>query len=136
MDASKGNRKAVFLVFVVFVLGIALGAVGTYMVTTRVLAARPQAEVVHTTANTVAMLNRDLDLSADQQRQVEGILTDMRARYDAIHQEVDPEYEKVRQEGRERIRELLSADQRPKFEQVLRRIDEDRRKRQPVAPGH
>jgi len=136
MDASQGNRKAVLLVFVVFVLGIALGAVGTYVVTTRVLAARPQTEVVHTAANTVAMLTRDLGLNPDQQRQIEGILADTRSRYDAIHQEVDPEYEKVRQEGRERIRGLLTADQRPKFEEVLRKIDEDLRKRQAEGQGH
>ena len=136
MDASQGNRKAVLLVIVVFVLGIALGAVGTYMVTTRVLAARPQAVEVHTAANTVATLTRDVNLNPDQQRQVLGILNDTRSRYDAIHQEVDPEYEKVRQEGRERIRELLTADQRPKFEGVLRQIDEDRRKRQAEGQGH
>lgn len=136
MDASQGNRKAVLLVFVVFVLGIALGALGTYMVTTRVLAARPQAAVVHTAANTVATLTRDLNLNPDQQRQILGILNDTRSRYDAIHQEVDPEYEKVRQEGRERIRELLTADQRPKFEEVLRRIDEERRNRQVDEQGH
>jgi len=136
MDASQGNRKAVLLVIVVFVLGIALGAVGTYMVTTHVLAARPQAVEVHTAANTVATLTRDVNLNPDQQRQVLGILNDTRSRYDAIHQEVDPEYEKVRQEGRERIRELLTADQRPKFEEVLRQIDEDRRKRQAEGQGH
>jgi hypothetical protein len=135
MDASQGNRKAILLVFVVFVLGIALGALGTYLVTTRVLAARPQTAVVHSAANTVAMLTRDLNLNPDQQRQVLGILNDTRSRYDAIHQEVDPEYEKVRQEGRERIRELLTADQRPKFEDVLRQIDEDRRKRQAEGQG-
>jgi hypothetical protein len=135
MDASQGNRKAILLVFVVFVLGIALGALGTYMVTTRVLAARPQAVEVHTAANTVATLTRDLNLNPDQQRQVLGILNDTRSRYDAIHQEVDPEYEKVRQEGRERIRELLTTEQRPKFEEVLRQIDEDRRKRQAEGQG-
>ena len=42
METNQGSRKAVLLVFVLFVLGIALGSVGTYVVTTRVLAARPQ----------------------------------------------------------------------------------------------
>jgi hypothetical protein len=135
MDGSQGNRKAVLLVLVVFVLGIALGAVGTYVVTSRVLAARPQTAVVHTTANTVATLTKDLNLNPDQQKQILGVLNDTRSRYDAIHQEVDPEYEKVRQEGRERIRELLTAEQRLKFEDVLRRIDEDRRKRQAEGQG-
>ena len=43
MDASQSSRKAILLVALVFVLGIALGAGGVYVVTTRVHAARPQA---------------------------------------------------------------------------------------------
>ncbi len=41
MDANQGSRKAYLLVFVLFILGIALGSVGTYLVTMRVQAARP-----------------------------------------------------------------------------------------------
>jgi len=129
MDDNRGSRKAVVLVFVVFVLGIALGALGTYVVTTRVLAARPQS-ASRTPANTVAMFTRDLNLNPDQQKQIQAILSDTRARYAALHDKLDPEYEQVRQEGRERVREVLTPDQRPKFEDLLRRMDEDRRRRQ------
>jgi flagellar basal body-associated protein FliL len=130
MDANQGSRKAVVLVFVLFVLGIALGSVGTYMVTMRVQAARPAATLVHNPAHTMAMYTRDLNLNADQQTQIMAILNDMRAGYAALHEKLDPEYERVRQQGRERIRQLLTAEQRPKFEELLRQIDEDRRKRQ------
>jgi len=129
MDDNRGSRKAVVLVFVVFLLGIALGALGTYVVTTRVLAARPQS-ASRTPANTVAMFTRDLNLNPDQQKQIQAILSDTRARYAALHDKLDPEYEQVRQEGRERVREVLTPDQRPKFEDLLRRMDEDRRRRQ------
>ena len=101
MDDNRGSRKAVVLVFLVFVLGIALGALGTYVVTTRVLAARPQG-VSRTPANTVAMFTRDLNLNPDQQKQIEAI---------------------------------LNNTQRPKFEDLLRRMDEDRRRRQAEGQG-
>ena len=129
MDASKGSRKAVLLVFLVFVLGIALGGVGVYVLTTRVLAAHSQ-PTLHNPANTMAMYTRDLNLTSDQQKQIQAIFSDTRARYAALHDKSDPEYERVRQEGRERIRETLTPEQRPKFEDLLRRMDEDRRKRQ------
>ena len=129
MDANQGNRKALLLVVAVFVLGIALGGVGTYVATTRVLAARPQT-VVHSAASTAAMFTRDLNLSPEQQTQIEVILGDTRAHYAAIHEKVDPEYEQVRQQGRDRIRQLLTPEQRPKFEELLRRMDEERKKRQ------
>jgi Spy/CpxP family protein refolding chaperone len=128
MDASNESRKAVLLVFLVFVLGIALGGLGVYVVTTRVHAARPQA-TAHNPANTMAMFTRDLNLTPDQQKQIHDILSDTRAHYAVLHDKFDPEYERVRQEGRDRIRQLLTPEQRPKFEDLLHRIDEDRRKR-------
>jgi Spy/CpxP family protein refolding chaperone len=134
MDANQGNRKAVLLVFVLFVLGIALGSLGTYVVTTRVLAARPQTAAAHSPAHTMEMYTRDLNLNADQQNQIQAILNDTRAHYSALHEKLDPEYEQVRQQGRDRIRQLLTPEQRPKFEDLLRQMDEDRRRRQ--AEGH
>jgi len=78
----------------------------------------------------MAMYTRDLNLNADQQGQIQAILSDMRAKYAALHEKLDPEYEQVRHLGREQIRQILTPEQRPKFEDLLRQIDEDRRKRQ------
>ena len=135
MDTNQGNRKAVVVVFVLFILGIALGSVGTYVVTTQVQAARPHASLTHNYAGTVAMYTHGLGLSPDQQKQLESIFNDMRAHYEALHEKLDPEYEQVRHEGRERIRQILTPEQRPKFEDLLRQIDEDRRQRQ-TPEGH
>src|ERR1017187_3826337 len=128
MDTSQGSRKAFLLVFVVFVLGIALGSVGTYVVTTRVHAARPQA--VHNPANRMALFTRNLNLNSEQQKQIETILNDTRARYAEIHKQADPEYENARHESRERIRQVLTPEQKPKFEDLLQRMDAERRKRE------
>ncbi len=134
MEGNNGNRKAILLVLVVFVLGIALGGVGIYVVTARVQAARAQA-TAHTPANTMAMFTRDLNLTPEQQTQIQAIISDTRAHYAELHDKFDPEYERVRHEGRQRIREVLTADQRPKFEDLLRQMDEDRRRRQ-AEQGH
>jgi Spy/CpxP family protein refolding chaperone len=128
MDVRQGNRKAVLLVFLVFVLGIALGSVGTYVITTRVFAARPPGS--HGPSNTIAIFTRHLNLSPEQQKQIETILSDTRARYVEIRQQANPEYEKVRQEGRERIRQVLTAEQKPKFEDMLQRMDAERQRRE------
>jgi Spy/CpxP family protein refolding chaperone len=135
METNQGSRKAFLLVLVLFVLGVALGSVGTYLVTMRVQAARPQATLAHNPGHTMAMFTRDLNLNSDQQNQIQAILNDTRSRYASLHQKLDPEYEQVRQQGRERIREILTPEQRPKFEDLLRQIDEDRRQRQ-ASEGH
>ena len=136
MDANQGNRKAVVLVAVLFLLGIALGGVGTYLVTSRVLAARPLPAVGRQPGHTMALFTRDLNLNVDQQKQIQAIFNDTRARYAELHSKLDPEYEQVRQEGRDRIRQVLTPDQQPKFEELLRQMDEERRKRQPPPDGH
>jgi Spy/CpxP family protein refolding chaperone len=130
MEANKGNRKAVLLVVLVFALGISLGSVGTYVLTTRVHAARM---TEHNPANHMAMFTRDLNLNLDQQKQIQAILTETRARYAEIHKRDDPEYEQARQQGRQRIRQVLTDEQRAKFEDLLRRMDADRLRRQSEA---
>jgi Spy/CpxP family protein refolding chaperone len=135
METNQGSRKAFLLVLVLFVMGVALGSVGTYLVTMRVQAARPQATLAHNPAHTMAMYTRDLNLNPDQQNQIQAILNDTRARYAELHEKLDPEYEQVRQQGREHIRQILTPEQRPKFEDLLRQIDEDRRRRA-NAEGH
>jgi len=129
MDNSRGNRKAFLLVILVFVLGIALGGVGMYVVTTRVQAAHSQSSVLNH-ANTMALFTRDMNLDPEQQKQIQAILSDTRAHYADLHDKFDPEYERVRQAGRERIRQLLTVEQKPKFEDLLRQMDEERRRRQ------
>ena len=128
MDARQGSRKAFLLVLLVFVLGIALGSVGTHVVTTRVRAARPQG--AHNQANAMVIFTKDLNLSPEQQKQIETILNQTRSRYEEIHKQDDPEYEKVRQESREQIRQVLTPEQKPKFDDLLRRIDAEHRKRE------
>jgi len=130
MDNNQGSRKAYLIVFVLFILGIALGSVGTYLVTMRVQAARPLATGQHPpgAGHAMALFTRDLNLTGEQQTQIQAILSDMRAHYSQLHEKLDPEYEQVRQQGRDRIRQLLTPEQRPKFEELLRQMDEERRK--------
>jgi Spy/CpxP family protein refolding chaperone len=128
MDANRGNRKAVLLVAVVFVLGICLGALGTYMVTTRVLAAHSPS--ARSSAGQLALFTRDLNLSPEQQKQIQAILNDTRARYAEIHKRDDPEYDRTRQESRDRIRQVLTPEQGPKFEELLLKMDAERLKRE------
>jgi Spy/CpxP family protein refolding chaperone len=132
MDINQGSRKAILLVLLVFVLGIALGAVGAYVVTTRPHAARSQAG--RNPANVMAMFARELNLSPDQQKQIEAILNQTRARYDEIHKQGVPEYDKARDSSREQVRQILTPEQKPKFEELLHRIDAEHQKRQ--SEGH
>jgi septal ring factor EnvC (AmiA/AmiB activator) len=119
------------LLILVFVLGVAIGAAGITIFNTRVYGdlRKPPQQQASTTTRTVARINQDLNLSADQQKQLAQILDSMQAGYNNIRQQMTPQFEQVRQQGREQIRQILTGDQRPKFEEYLQKVDEERRRR-------
>ena len=131
MDGREMNRKAALLVIFVFVLGIALGAVGMRLAETRVLGDRVSN---HGRAGGpgrfVEQLSQEVGLTAAQQQQISSILEDTRKKYEETYTTIRPQMEQTRQEGRARIRAILTPEQLPKFEEFLRRIDEERKSRE------
>jgi len=135
-ETRPSNRKAIAWLLVVFVLGIALGVLGTYIVTTRVFAhGQPPHDPAALRAHYIDRLNHELNLTPDEQKQIDAILTNLQARVDAIHQSVVPQYDDARKAGREQIRQLLTPEQQPKFDDFLRRLDEGRKNHPPGGPG-
>jgi Spy/CpxP family protein refolding chaperone len=127
MQFSPTNRKALALIVLVLVLGIALGAVGHSVFDRRVLGARTQTR--SDSPRGVNRLTTELNLTSDQQKQLSAILTDMQHRMDGVRQQMDPQFEQIREQGHDQIRQILTPDQRPKFEDFLKRVAEDRRRR-------
>jgi hypothetical protein len=131
MEGNAMNRKAALLVIVVFLLGIALGAVGMRVAEQKVFGERrDERSRVGGPARMVEQLTRELALTAEQQQQLNSILEDTRKMYEATYAPIRPQMEQTRQEGRARIRAMLTPTQLPKFEEYLRRIDEERKKRE------
>ncbi len=129
MDGNQTSRKAMVLVLLVFVLGIALGALGTYLAGAKVWGAKIEGHNHRDKrARMMEQLTRELTLTPDQQKQLDAILTDIKGKYRALHEQTAPQFEQVRQQGREQIRAILTPQQRPKFEEFLRRLDEERKK--------
>lgn len=123
------SRKAVVLVLVVFVLGILLGALGTYIAGERVWARGEGRGSGKGRVRLQEQLTRELELNAEQQKQLAAILEETKKKYEALYEPVRSQADLVRQQGRENIRAILSPEQRTKFEEVLQRIDEERKKR-------
>jgi hypothetical protein len=125
MQFNPTSRKAIALILVVFLLGIAIGAVGNMLVDRRVFGARVRGGQ----PRQVPPLARELDLSSDQQKKLTSILMDMQDHFDAVRRQMDPQFEQIRNQGHDEIRQILTPEQRPKFEDFLQRLSEERRKR-------
>jgi Spy/CpxP family protein refolding chaperone len=92
------------------------------------MAAPPQLTEAEKRAQKVQRLTQELRLVPDQQRQLEAIIASVQAQYRAIRQSTEPQINEVRQKGRDQIRAFLTPEQKSKFEEFLRRLDEERKK--------
>ncbi len=129
MESNKTKREAAVLVLVVFVLGLLLGAAGNHVLGERVWGREKMAPGGLPPRNKVINeLTQELALTPDQQTQLGQIVDDTRSRWDALYAPLEPEREKIRQEGRQRIRAVLTPDQQKKYDAFMQHLDEQRKK--------
>jgi len=130
MTEPTVQQKATFWLALVFVLGTALGAVLGYAFAHRSYAASAPAQLTaeQRRAQKRAQLVREVGLTAEQQAQVMVILDEAQSEYKAIHAVSDPQIDAVRLKSRDKIRQILTAEQKPKFEDFVRKMDEERKR--------
>lgn len=131
MNQTTAKRKAAVWVFVVFILGVALGGVFGYFYASRVNAASrtaPQLTEPQRRAARLQELTRELGLTPEQQTQLDATLLRLHGEYKALHDQADAQMTEAHQKGRDQIRAILTPEQRPKFDDFLRRLDEQRKR--------
>jgi len=133
---TSAKQKAAAWVAVVFVLGAALGGVFGYFYGHRssVSAANPPLTEPQRRAQRVDQLTKDLGLTNEQRQQLDSTLSQLHAQYKVIHDQSDAQTEQARQKGRDQIRAILTPEQKPKFEEFLKRLDEERKRNAPPQP--
>jgi Spy/CpxP family protein refolding chaperone len=114
----------------VFVLAAALGSVSGYLYGHR--APGPPLSDDARRQQKVTTLTKELQLTPEQQTQIDAIFRDTQGKFQTIRKDADAQIEVARQAGRERLRSVLTPEQKPKFEEFLRRLDEDRKNRTPA----
>jgi Spy/CpxP family protein refolding chaperone len=140
MNESSAKRRAALWVAVVFVLGAALGGMFGYFYGHRsvVAAANPPLSEAQRRAQRVEQLTQELGLTNDQKQQLDSALSQLHADYKAIHdqsnQQLNSRMDQARQKGRDQIRAILTPEQKPKFEEFLKRFDEERKRNAPAPP--
>ena len=126
---NKARREAAALMFIVFLLGALLGGVGNHLWAERVHGQQPVASKTGPTRDQVVNnMTRTLELTADQQKQFGAIIDNTRSRWQALYAPLDATKEQIRQEGRANIRSILTPDQQLRFDDYMRRLDEQRKK--------
>ena len=78
--------------------------------------------------NYVRRLKAELNLSDNQLTQLEQILDGTTKKFHSAQQQADAQLNAIRQEARAGIRQILSPEQTQKFDELVRRWDERRRR--------
>jgi flagellar basal body-associated protein FliL len=130
MTETSATRKAALWVGLVFLLGAALGGLGGYVFAHQkytVTSAAPTTDAAKR-AQKVQELTRVANLTPEQSRQLDAIIADIQSQMKSIRKTEEPQFNEAREKGRERIRAILNAEQRPKFEEFIRKLDEERKR--------
>ena len=132
MSETSATRKAAVWVGIVFLLGAAVGGMAGYGYSRWSVSAAhaPVPEPVRR-AQRVEQLTRELALTSAQAQQLDAILMARHTEVKAIHDQSDAQLEQIRQKGREQVRAILTPEQKPKFEEFLRKLDEERKRNAP-----
>ena len=110
------SRASLYLVLI-FLCGVLSGVVGTSWIQRMSVSAdssataRPQ----QSRKGAVVWFTEELKLNPEQATQLTRILEETRSAYN----EHELEIESIKQHGRARIREILTDEQKPKFDQLL-----------------
>jgi Spy/CpxP family protein refolding chaperone len=124
-----GTRRAILYLLLVFALGAVVGGLATHWASRRGWAEERSGHH-RDPRGALEWLDRELKLTPEQRVQVEAILDETGQAYRAIRQRTRPEYEAAREAGRNKIRAVLSEEQRRRFEELVQEIDARRRERQ------
>ena len=124
----QSKTSATFLLVGTFLLGGVTGAVSYSIYRTHLDAQRPKvSQRPSPRHDIVEELGRDIPLDPDQKDKLRVIIGKTRERYHELHLQTGPQFQKIRNEGREEIRLILRDDQKARFEAILRDIDSRRK---------
>jgi Spy/CpxP family protein refolding chaperone len=131
MNEATAKQRAALWVAVVFLLGVSLGGVVGYIFAHRSVSANAQMTAAERRAHKVEELTRVAGLTPEQQQQLDAILTQVHSEYKAVKEQSEAQIDQARQKGRNQIRAILTPEQRPKFEEFLKKMDEERKRNAP-----
>ena len=129
MKSGKARLEAAVLFLIVFALGVTLGTLGNRVWSQRVSlepaavhAKLAHGQVMQNLMTTLA------PLTPAQQERIDAVIDDTRAQWQALDASLDGQREAIRQQGRANIRATLTPEQQVKFDEFMKRLDEQRKR--------
>jgi hypothetical protein len=123
------SRVHVIVYTLVFTLGLAAGAMGLRLYERSYGALAEGRGGRFDRERYVSLLTRDVQLTADQRKELDRILDDTREEFAEVRKTIAPQVTEIKERARGRIRAMLTPDQQPRFEAFLKAWDAEREQR-------
>jgi Spy/CpxP family protein refolding chaperone len=129
MKSGKARLEAAVLFLIVFALGVTFGTFGDRVWNQRV-SGEPAAVNAKTAHGQVMqdLMNTLAPLTPEQQERIDAVIDDTRAQRQALEASLDGQREAIRQQCRANIRATLMPEQQMKFDEFMKRLDEQRKR--------
>jgi hypothetical protein len=118
-----------------FALGVVAGVVSGHLYETRLKPAGPRPGPRMAPPDIVEEFSQGLSLNTDQKTRLKQIVDQSRERYRALSLQFRPQYDAIRDETRQEIRQILTEDQKARFEKIIHEMDERHKGRDRRGPG-
>jgi len=138
---KRSSYSVLLYVLLIFLSGALVGAFGHRLYTTKSVSAKSGKRLSPDEYRKRYMdeMSARLKLDSNQVQQLTAILDETRQRYKEARDRMDPEMKRIQEEQRNRIRGMLSAEQRAEYEKMLeekdRKYRESRKGHGPPPPG-
>jgi len=121
---SRGS----LILILVFVLGALAGVGGTVWLGPRITAHLQRHDPQKGKQEFLTRVRKELNLSPEQAAQFDAIAEQTWSRWDTLHQQMEPQFEAIRMEGRAKLRALMNPEQLQQFDKMLAEFDAERKK--------
>jgi uncharacterized membrane protein len=120
----KSRTNAALLLLGTFLLGVVSGAISFSLYRTHVNASgRMKNSQPSGPHKIVEELARGLDMDSAQKEKLAVIINQSRDRYRALSKQFRPQYDTIRDQTRQEIRQILHENQKPRFEELIQEMD-------------
>lgn len=131
----KSKTVAALILVVTFALGATAGSLGYYLFEKKAAAVGDRGGNPRNAPRHLAdEMAEGLNMDAAQKEQLHDIIGRSRERYRKLSDQFRPQYEAIRKETRQEIRQILREDQKARFEEIITRIDDRHRSGPPRGP--
>ena len=131
-------RKARLWLAAVFVVGGAIGGVFGYSFGHHTVNANSPPSTMsepERRAKRLAEMSKELGLNPEQTAKMDEIIKSAHEQMKEIRENTEKNVDGVRQNARNQMRAMLTDEQKPKFEAMVQRMDEERKKAQQQGMG-